>query len=174
MNDRRVSHSSDGNFRLPKSEMAYSPDRMVQTNVEKNMTPAENAATVRKYRPLAAGQKHVEEFDAALDALLAQAEWTGKPVSWREETYKMRMEAAEADRDAAVRLLGQIKDDREVLYRQWEAAVRERDQAREALRRIATGNLHNIPGVNPDGSVSSSSMAECIARAALTGEGTDA
>jgi hypothetical protein len=43
----------------------------------------------------------------------------------------------------------------------------ERDRLREVLHQVANSRLQSIPGVNPDGSVSSSTMAECIARDAL-------
>jgi hypothetical protein len=45
----------------------------------------------------------------------------------------------------------------------------ELERVTAALRQVADDWTHRTPGVNPDGSVSTSTMAQCIARAALAG-----
>jgi hypothetical protein len=83
-----------------------------------------------------------------------------------------------ADREAAIREAME-RDDKMAVSVSWLrgavnellaelAAAREREQVlREALRRISDEWAHRTPGVNPDGTVSTSSMAQTIARAAL-------
>jgi hypothetical protein len=51
-----------------------------------------------------------------------------------------------------------------------ETAEREVARLREALHGMLDGRLRSMPGVNPDGTVSTSSMAETLARAALAKE----
>ncbi len=134
----------------------------------------------------------MERLRTSMDALAAQAETAEEwnPLYGRLLIEKRKVEA---ERDAAVQAVEQhraaLADEMGLTEQQraraeaaeqaaeqaegWrDAFLAEQqlaEQARNALRQIASGNLQNIPGVNPDGSVSSSSMAECIARAALAG-----
>jgi hypothetical protein len=100
------------------------------------VTPQEHAATVREEVQswLAGDYDAMKRYLAALDALLAQAETA--------ETYR-------ADRDEYDALLGRKMAERD-------AAVRERDQARDALRQIIGMGDHIVDDVRK------------IARAALS------
>jgi hypothetical protein len=72
--------------------------------------------------------------------------------------------AAEADRDR----LREVLNKQHALLQTTASRVAELEAA---LRQVSDARLHNIPGVNPDGSVSSDSMAQTLARAALAGDG---
>jgi hypothetical protein len=132
------------------------------------VTAADHSNTIREALHLALGTQGRTENHmafAALDALLAKAE--NPDAAWQlaldnEKAYAIqRAEAAEAERDAykADRdeydaLLGRKMAERD-------AAVRERDQARDALRQIA-----DVP-TNPELGVPMSGSMLAIARAAL-------
>ena len=85
---------------------------------------------------------------AALDELAALARETTEAYEGQAEFGAQQMQRAEAA----------------------EARVSELEAA---LRQVSDARFHNIPGVNPDGSVSSSSMAETLARAALAADRTE-
>lgn len=128
-------------------------------------------------------EKHGDSLELALEAekhchrkdneyLLSRAEQAEQRAAALEalslESAEARVVLLERERDELhERWLG-MRDcyDREVLA--GGRATRRADEAEKALKAIADGNLHNVPGVNEDGSVSAYyTMAQSVARSVL-------
>ena len=110
-------------------------------------------AEAERDRLVAERQRLTDENDKAVRAL---REYQGYARDLR-----ARAEAAEAERD-----------DAKVRWDKWTAAEARVAELEKALRGMLDEHLRSMPGVNPDGSVSTSSMAETLARAALAPSAT--